>query len=73
LIDSNVNCVGFGFEVLKGNSYILSPPDCARSDFKTEPSSLGLGLAHLEHGLGVVSIKHNCQPAQLGHNFTQEF
>jgi hypothetical protein len=73
LINCNVNCVNFGFEVLERGRDIFRPPDSERNDFEAEPASLGLRLAHLQYRLGIVSIKQDGQSAQLRQNLTQEF
>src|SRR5262249_2317324 len=73
LINRNINCVNLGFEALERGCDIVSPPDSERNDFEAKPASLGLRLAHLEYGLGVISIKQDGQSAEPWQNLTQEF
>jgi hypothetical protein len=71
--DHDVKRVGLGLERREGRCDILRPPDFEWRDFEAERACRGLNLAHLQHGLGIASIKHDCQPAQPGNNLAQEF
>src|SRR5262249_28585256 len=73
LINCNVHCVGFGFEVLERRRDIVGPPYGNGNDFEAEPASLSLRFTHLQHGLGVVGIEQDGQSAKLRHNLTQDF
>ena len=72
-IAHNVKCVRLCLERLEGGSNILCSPDFEWRDFDAERASRGLNLAHLQHGLGIANIDHDCQPAEPGDNLTQEF
>jgi hypothetical protein len=72
LIDRNIECVRSGLEPLKGGSDILCPLDYEWHDFETEHACRSLGLAHLEHRLGIANVEYNCQPVQLRDKLTRE-
>ena len=60
-------------ERLEGGSNILYSPNFEWRDFEAERASLGLNLAHLQHGLRKAGISNDCQPAEPRQNLTQEF
>ena len=72
-IAHDVKCVRLGLERLEGGSDILRSPDFEWRDFEAERASRGLNLAHLQHGLGIANICHDCQPAEPGDNLAQKF
>src|SRR5450631_4402155 len=69
----DVKCVRLGFERVKGWSDILRSVNCEWRDVNAESTSGGLNLAHLQHGLGIVKINHDYQPAKPGDDLTQDF
>src|SRR5262249_60839334 len=66
-------CIRLWLEHLEGGSNILCSPDFEWRDLDAERASHGLNLAHLQHGLGKANVSHDCQPAEMGDNFAQEF
>src|SRR5262249_58447828 len=69
----DVKCVRLAFEHLEGGSDILRLPDFEWRDFEAKHVGCGLNLTHLQPGLGITNINHDCQPAEAGDNLTQDF
>src|SRR5262249_59595692 len=62
LIDRNVKGIRLGLDLLEGRTEILHPSNFEWHDFNAERASRRLGLAHLQHGLGITHIEDYCQP-----------
>jgi hypothetical protein len=63
LIDHDVKRIRLALDGLEGRNDILRPPDFEWRDFEAERASRGLGLLHLQHGLGIADIEDDRQPA----------
>ena len=70
---NDIKCVRLAFEGVKNARNIFCSPDPMWRNFQAEVTSRSLSIAHLPHGCGIVSIKHNCQPAKIRDKLTQEF
>src|SRR5258706_15560549 len=70
LVDHDIKRVRLALDRLEGRNDILCPADFERRDFEAERASRCMGLAHLQHGLGIANIKENCQTAERGKNPT---
>src|SRR5262245_28938639 len=60
LIDCNIKGVSFSPERLEGRTKISHSTDFQWHDFYAKRASGILGLAHLQHGLGIAHIEDDC-------------
>jgi hypothetical protein len=63
LVYRNVKCIRLALGRLEGRSDILRPLDHQWRDVEAEHARRSLGLAHLQHGLGIADIKDDAQAA----------
>src|SRR5262249_49779518 len=61
LIDCNIKRVRISPERLEGRTEIRHSTDFQWDDFDAERASGSLGLAHLQHRLGIARVEDDCQ------------